>query len=76
MGDGVRISKAKGLFEKSYLPNFTEQMFTIHKRFARQVPVYKLKFDAEEILDETFYEPELQKVITNDDVYRDEKILR
>ena len=75
-GDRVRISKAKRIFQKSYLPNFTEEMFTIYKRFARQVPVYKLKDDAGEILGGAFYEPELQKVIKNDDVYRVEKILR
>ena len=64
VGDRVRISKVKRMFEKSYLPNFTK------------VPVYKLKDDAGEILDGTFYEPELQKIIKNDDVYRVEKILR
>ena len=51
-------------------------MFTIYKRFARQVPVYKLKDDAGEILEGTFYEVELQKVIKEDDVYRVEKIFR
>ena len=76
VGDRVRISKAKRIFEKSYLPNFTEEMFTIYKRFARQVPVYKLKDAAGEILDGTFYEAELQKVIKEDDVYRVEKVLR
>ena len=76
VGDRVRISKAKRMFEKSYLPNFTEEMFTIYKRFARQVPVYKLKDDAGEIIDGTFYEAELQKVIKKDDVYRVEKALR
>ena len=76
VGDRVRISKAKRLFEKSYLPNFTEELFTVYKRMARQVPVYKLKDDAGEILDGTFYETELQKIIKNDDVYRVEKILR
>ena len=76
VGDRVRISKVKRLFEKSYLANFTEQMFTIHKRFARQVPVYKLKDDAGEILDGTFYEAELQKVIKKDNGYRVEKVLR
>ena len=76
VGDRVRISKVKRMFEKSYLPNYTEEMFTIYKRFARQVPVYKLKDDAGEILEGTFYEPELQKIIKNDDVYRVEKILR
>ena len=76
VGDRVRISKVKRMFEKSYLLNFTEEMFTIYKRFARQVPVYKLKDDDGEILDGTFYEAELQKVIKEDDVYRVEKVLR
>ena len=76
VGDRVRISKVKRMFEKSYLPNFTEEIFTVYKRMTRQVPVYKLKDDAGEILDGTFYEPELQKIIKNDDVYRVEKILQ
>ena len=76
VGDRVRISKVKRMFEKSYRPDFTEDMFTVCQRFARQVPVYKLKDDAGEILDATFYEGELQKVIKNDDVYRVEKVLR
>jgi len=63
------------MFEKSYLPSLTEEMFTIYKQFARKVPVYKLKDDAGEILDGTFYEAELQKVIKEDDVYRVEKVL-
>ena len=58
VGDRVRISKVKRMFEKSYLPNFTEEMFTVYKRFAHQVPVYKLKDDAGEILDAKFYEAE------------------
>ena len=70
LGDRVRISKVKRMLEKSYLPNFTEEMFTVYKRFARQVPVYKLKDDAGKILDGTFYEAELQKLIKEDDVYR------
>ena len=51
-------------------------MFTVYKRMARQVPVYKLKDDAGEILDGTFYEPELQKIIKNDDVYRVEYFVK
>ena len=34
------------------------------------------KDDAEEILEGTFYEAKLQKVIKEDDVYRVEKVLR
>ena len=55
----VRISKGNQVFEKSYLPNYTEEIFTIYKRFARQVPDYKLKDGAGEILEGTFYQPEL-----------------
>ena len=76
VGDRVRISKVKRIFEKSYVPDFTEEMFMIYKWFARQVPVHKLKDDAREILDGTFYEPELQKITKNDDVFRVEKVLR
>ena len=76
VGDRVRISKVKRIFEKSYLPNFTEELFTVYKRFAHQLPVYKLKDDTGEILDGTFYEPELQKIIKNDDIYRVEKVIR
>ena len=48
--DRVRIRQVKRMFEKSYVLNYTEEMFTIYKRFARQVPVYKLKDDAGEML--------------------------
>ena len=75
VGDCVRISKVKRMFEKSYLPNFTKEMFMIYKRFLRQVPVYKLKDDAGEILDGTFYKAELQKVIKEDDISGVEKVL-
>ena len=76
VGDRVRISKVKRIFEKSYLPNFTEEMFTVYKQIARQVPVYQLKDDAGEILEGTFYESEIQKITKNDDIYRVEKVLR
>ena len=66
----------KRMFEKSYLPSFMKEIFTVYKRMDRQVPVYKLKDDAGEIIDGTFYEPELQKIIKSDDVYLVEKILR
>ena len=76
VGDHVWISKVKRMFETCYLPNFTEEIFTVYKRMVRQVPVYKLKDVAGEFLDGTFYEVELQKVLKNDDVYRVEKVLR
>ena len=76
--DQVRISKAKKLFDKGYLPNWSEDIFTISKRIPRNPPVYKLKeFDGEE-LEGTFYEQELQRVQTKgeEEVYKIETILK
>ena len=35
VGDKVRISKKKGTFEKGYLPNWTEEVFSIAQRLRR-----------------------------------------
>jgi len=78
LGDEVRISKRKKLFDKGYLPNWSEEIFTISKRIPRNPPVYKLKeYDGDE-LEGTFYEQELQRVITRgkDQTYKIEKILK
>ena len=53
---------------KSYLPNWSEETFTVAQRIARDPPVYKLKELDGELIKGTFYETELQKVI--------EKVLR
>ena len=76
IGDQVRISTIKRAFEKGYLPNFSEEIFTISKQIPRNPVVYKLKdYDGEGIKG-TFYDKELQKVIKQDDVYEVEKILK
>ena len=57
----------KHKFEKSYLPNFSTEIFVVSKRLPRDPPVYKLKdYDGEE-LKGTFYDKELQKVVKDDD---------
>ena len=43
VGDQVKISKHKRVFEKSYLPNWSKETFTVAQRIARDPPVYKLK---------------------------------
>ena len=76
-GEKVRISKYKGVFKKGYLPNWTEEIFTVSKIIYSTPPVYKIKdLQDEEILG-TFYDHELQRVTVGpDDVYRVEKILK
>jgi hypothetical protein len=64
-GDRVRLTKAKRTFKKGYLPNWTEELFTI---------VYVVRDDHGEILEGIFYAEELQKVFKRDDVYKIEII--
>ena len=75
VGDSVRISKLKGLFEKGYANNWSEEIFTIAKRFSREAPVYSVKDSNDEPLTGTFYEFELQKV-TQPEFYTVEEILK
>lgn len=75
VGDRVRISKVKKTFRKGYLPNWSEEIFTIHD-IKRTVPVrYIIKDELEVILKGSFYEYELQKVIKVDHIYRIEALL-
>ena len=77
VGDRVRISKAKRHFEKGYMANWTEELFTIVDAHRSYPPVYRLVDWHGDSLDGTFYEPELQKVIVSaDKTYRVEAELR
>ena len=74
VGDQVKNNKHKSIFEKGYLPSWTEETFTVAQRLPHDPTVYRLKeqtgFKA------LFYEFELQKVIeTAKHLFRIEKIL-
>lgn len=75
VGDHVRISKAKKLFDKGYLPNWTEETFVVSRRLRRDPPVYKLIDLLNESIEGTFYEQELQRVAKRT-VFTIEKVLR
>ena len=73
VGDKVRISKKKELFEKGYTTRWTEEIFTITK-IKRTSPItYKIADLNGEEIDGTFYEPELQK--TGQQLFRIEKVI-
>jgi hypothetical protein len=59
--------RGKGM---GYLPNWTEELFTVVKCIETSPPVNLVKDDHGEILEGTFYAEELQKVIKTDDVYK------
>ena len=74
VGDRVRISRAKGIFEKGYLPNWTEEIFTISQVLKTNPPVFKLKDYYGEEIRGSFYSQELQK--TDVDEYWIEKVIK
>jgi len=74
VGDKVRISKYKHIFEKGYTPRWTEEIFSISQVQYTDPPTYKIAdYNGEEIQG-SFYEQELQK--TTQEIYRIEKITR
>ena len=75
IGDRVRLSLEKNIFEKSYETNWTEEIFIIYDIKYSNVPYYYLKDLNGEKLQGTFYQEELQKT-KQDDLYTIEKILK
>ena len=77
VSDRVRVSKYKGQFEKGYAANWSHEMFTIHEVHPSDPPVYRLRDDLGEVLEDTFYELELQKVsVPGDKLYYVQAVLQ
>ena len=76
VGDRVRIAKYKHVFQKGYLPNWSEEVFEIAEKHPTYPVTYGLKDLAGESIKGKFYEQELQKVTKTDDVYEVEKVLK
>lgn len=78
IGDDVRISQLKHPFQRDYQQKWTEEYFKVSNRCKRDgISVYKIKDMAEDPIEGTFYESELQKVVKSGDIlYRVEKVLK
>lgn len=77
VGDHVRISRAKGIFEKGYEENYTREIYLIDKILYTQPREYKLISLTNQPIKGRFYEKELVKVtIKEDDLYQIEKVLK
>ena len=72
VGDQVRITRKKPLFDKGFTVNWTHKIYTIAEVDKTLPPTYKIK-DDKGMIEGSFYEPELQK--TNQNLYHIEKIL-
>ena len=76
IGDTVRISKVKSIFDKGYLPNWTEELFTVADVNRKYNPItYTLKDANHDVIEENFYHFEIQSV-TSRGVYFVEKVIR
>lgn len=75
IGDPVRISKFKIIFEKGFTPNWTTEIFRIVKVQRTNPVTYLLKDSCDELIAGGFYEYELLHV-SDPDVYLVEKVLR
>jgi len=74
IGDKVRIQKKKGLFEKGFTPNWTEEVFTVSKVQRTDPIIYKVTDYNDEEVQGTFYEQELQKI--SQEIFRIEKVVK
>ena len=63
IGDYVRISQEKKLFEKGYTPNWSEDIYIISNLIPTEPPRYILKDLENNIYTYKFYSEELQKVL-------------
>ena len=77
VGEQVRISKVKSVFAKGYLPNWTEELFTVASIDRKKSPImYKLKDYAGDVIEGSFYRHEIQKVQHDDDTFLVEKVIK
>ena len=79
VGDWVRVSNLKGIFDREYRQKWSGEEFQIISSSLKQGrPAYVLQDYAGELITGTFYPEELQKLDRTEDnrVYRIEKIIR
>ncbi|XP_062506377.1 uncharacterized protein LOC134182951 [Corticium candelabrum] len=74
VGDRVRIVKKKITSEKGYITNWTEEVLHIVEIQNTNPVTYKVKDWNEEVIENSFYEPQLQKA--SQDVFRIEKVIQ
>ena len=74
LGDKVRLGVKKDLFEKSYVINWSDRIYTIKRVFATRPVTYKVVGDKGVEHKGKFYEQDLQK--TKVDEFRIQKVLK
>ena len=73
IGDKIRISKYRTIFDKSYKGNWSEELFIINNIQPTTPITYKIKDLLGEDIEGSFYKQELQNA--DQEVFRIEKVL-
>ena len=74
VGEKVRLAIKKDHFEKSYIINWSDHIYSIKQVLATRPITYIVENDRGEVHEGKFYEQELQKTETN--IFRIQKILK
>lgn len=76
VGSTVRISKTRGVFQKGYLGNWSEEIFTVVKKVNSSPVTYQIVDEDGERIAGTWYGDELQKVTVNSEkIFKIESIV-
>ena len=75
VGDKVRINNSFKAFKKGYVPNLSEEIFTVETDPMTQPSTYRLRDCTGESIEGSFYDWKLQEVIKNDEVFFIKKII-
>jgi hypothetical protein len=62
LGDTVRLSQTPRMFEKGFEPRYTREYYIVSYRSNTKPPTYKVRDMRGELVDGSFYEPELQRI--------------
>jgi len=76
VGNRVRITMRRQPFKKGYLGQWSDEIFEIDARLPTVPVTYRLKDLAGDVIIGKFYEPEIQKVVKEDEYFDVEKILK
>jgi hypothetical protein len=76
VGDAVRITKPKQIFDKGYFPSRSDHIYSVDQAIGMDPEYYKLKKDSGETVKRRFYLPELVKTKKDEQTtYRIEEVL-
>uniref|UniRef100_A0A1I7WHY2 Chromo domain-containing protein n=1 Tax=Heterorhabditis bacteriophora TaxID=37862 RepID=A0A1I7WHY2_HETBA len=76
VGDNVRITKYKSIFDRGYLPNWTTEKFIINTVYKTNPTTYEIKDLADEVIKDKFYDEDLTIFENTNHIYKVEKLLK